>query len=349
MRVLVARTASAIRAAAGSCSGHAEQDPNTPATSLHDLAAALDRGTRTHRHENSPPTVASRSSPRSDHPPDHHGRDFYCGTFSNLTVAPATTPACLQLRPFFSADVLLSSITSMQFRLGSLAVVILALFSINATCNEDANPITPASCFSVPVRGGQQVCQTDVECQDGIVCNGREACDRGAPGAAGCGCVRAAAPLCPATETCNEDISRGAARCEPAGCHDMSDVDGDGHASIACRGDDCDDNDANRFPGRQEVCDAANHDEDCDGFTFGVRDMDQDGYSDGSCCNTDTSGTHCGLDCDDTLAGITPGTFKCDALKPNQYEMCTLGAFVVGFCPGSETCHPQPNGTGFCF
>ena len=85
-------------------------------------------------------------------------------------------------------------------------------------------------------------------------------------------------------------------------------------------------------------------------MTFGVRDMDQDGYSDGSCCNTDTSGVmHCGLDCDDTLAGITPGTFKCDPLKPNQYEMCTLGAFVVGFCPGQETCHPQPNGTGVCF
>src|SRR4051794_32766960 len=61
------------------------------------------------------------------------------------------------------------------------------------------------------------------------------------------------------------------------------DGDGDGHRAIACGGDDCDDADSNRYPGRAEVCDPANHDEDCDPATFGVLDSDHDNYTDVAC------------------------------------------------------------------
>jgi len=52
------------------------------------------------------------------------------------------------------------------------------------------------------------------------------------------------------------------------------DADGDGHSSIACGGDDCDDDDANRFPGNLEICDGDHHDEDCDTMSFGGLDHD---------------------------------------------------------------------------
>jgi hypothetical protein len=45
-------------------------------------------------------------------------------------------------------------------------------------------------------------------------------------------------------------------------CDVNGDADGDGHRAMNCGGDDCDDADANRFPGRTEVCDTTMHDED---------------------------------------------------------------------------------------
>ena len=85
------------------------------------------------------------------------------------------------------------------------------------------------------------------------------------------------------------------------------DADGDGRLSIAHGGDDCDDNDANRFPGNVEVADTANHDEDCDASTFGFVDRDGDGFGADYACNIDQSGAKiCGRDCDDSKAWVHP-------------------------------------------
>src|SRR5690606_946482 len=100
----------------------------------------------------------------------------------------------------------------------------------------------------------------------------------------------------------------GADRCVDD-CETMGDEDGDGHASMVCGGDDCDDSDPLVYTGAIEVCDPMNRDEDCDASTFGFRDGDGDGFPDARCCN----GTSCGSDCDDSLPGVHPGLAEvCD-------------------------------------
>ena len=87
----------------------------------------------------------------------------------------------------------------------------------------------------------------------------------------------------------------------------LNDADRDGHRNAQSNGDDCDDFDANRYPGRTEVPDLAGHDEDCDLTTFGCRDADNDRWCDARACNVDGSGhAFCGDDCDDGNPSIHP-------------------------------------------
>lgn len=138
-----------------------------------------------------------------------------------------------------------------------------------------------------PVR-----CVGDSECDDGLWCNGPERCDPSAAGASARGCVAGQAP-CPGIG-CDE----GSAAC----IGDCPDADGDGVASAACGGRDCDDGDRDRFPGHVEVCDVDGRDEDCDPATYGFRDLDGDGRVSASCCNGDA----CGDDCDDMSPSSSP-------------------------------------------
>jgi hypothetical protein len=154
-------------------------------------------------------------------------------------------------------------------------------------------------------------CTTSAECDDHDVCNGAETCTAGA-------CVAGAALACGDGIACTVDA------CDPDdGCTHVADADGDGHAALDCLdgtgapfGDDCDDADANRFPGNVEVCDANDHDEDCDSDTFGVVDRDTDGFADARCCNpTVGGGATCGTDCDDARTSVRPGqTEACNTL-----------------------------------
>ncbi len=149
-----------------------------------------------------------------------------------------------------------------------------------------------------PIDAG--VCAADDDCDDGVFCDGVERCAPGAAGADTRGCAEGDPP-CGADRSCDE----AAARCR---CPD-ADLDGDGHDAISCGGDDCDDGDATRYPGNIELCDADDHDEDCDGETFGYRDEDGDGWPDRACCN----GARCGGDCDDGDASRSPTeTEVCD-------------------------------------
>jgi len=84
-----------------------------------------------------------------------------------------------------------------------------------------------------------------------------------------------------------------------------ADCDADGHAALGGGGDDCDDFDPNRYPGKTEVAD--DKDDDCDAGTFGFRDADQDGSVDQAVYNTAADGQrYGGNDCNDRQAGIRP-------------------------------------------
>jgi hypothetical protein len=98
------------------------------------------------------------------------------------------------------------------------------------------------------------------------------------------------------------------------------DWDGDGHANEASGGDDCDDNDANRFPGNVEVCDLNGHDEDCDASTFAGSDgdSDRDGFISAACRNFDGRGWYTGDDCNDADPYIHPHAGEtCDGKDNN--------------------------------
>ena len=170
-------------------------------------------------------------------------------------------------------------------------------------------------------QGG--VCASDAVCDDGVFCNGAERCDPGAANAAADGCAPPAAAACSATEICDET----ARTCTPNSCP-TPDADGDGHASLACGGDDCDDDDANRFPGNPEVCDTLGHDEDCDALTVGPLDLDRDGFIDRVCCN----GATCGEDCDDRRRNVNPGVPEvCDGFDNDCNGNVDEGVSVSGF------------------
>jgi hypothetical protein len=102
------------------------------------------------------------------------------------------------------------------------------------------------------------------------------------------------------------------------------DVDGDGHASAACGGDDCDDADATRHPGAIEVCDG--DDEDCDDATLGP-DRDGDGAVYFGCC--DAAG-RCGADCDDARPSVSPvGTESCNGFDDDCDGQVDEGVLAV--------------------
>jgi hypothetical protein len=151
------------------------------------------------------------------------------------------------------------------------------------------------------------------------------------------------------------------------------DFDDDGAAAIERGGLDCDDLDKIRTPGRTEIADPNDIDEDCEPATFGRRDNDGDGVQDGAACNVSITGSgldrspiwSCGTDCDDTKAAMKPGELRCDDRDPDLiFECTTKTSWPVdprgfsgegfyrpyscsSFVPGSR-CVPQPNGRGVC-
>jgi putative metal-binding protein len=190
---------------------------------------------------------------------------------------------------------------------------------VNAKCTSGSAPCSaPPGQYPVCNEGSRTCstamsppqCVVDQDCSNQIFCDGAERCMPGAAGADARGCLRGTYP-CMVNETCDE----AGARCR----NNCPDQDGDGHKDTACGGDDCDDGDANRFPGNTEVCTPGHelHDEDCDSNTVGGLDADADGHVWAGCCNYN-SGTRkltCGDDCDDGNPRVHAGLLEmCDGV-----------------------------------
>jgi hypothetical protein len=172
---------------------------------------------------------------------------------------------------------------------------------------QESRPIGERDAATESDAGVPERCERDPDCDDGLFCNGGERCLPAAVGADARGCV-AGAVACEAGETCLE------AQDDCVLCTENDDNDQDGAKSMACQGNDCDDEDGRRFPGNAEVCDT-HFDDDCDLTTVGERDLDHDGYTDFQCAN---AGGAKGPDCNDSNANIHPQqTEACNGVDDN--------------------------------
>lgn len=187
---------------------------------------------------------------------------------------------------------------------------------------EDTEGSTASSGQDSP--GDDELCKKHADCDDGAYCNGKETCDPEHKDADSSGCVAGKKPC--GSNSCLEEK-------EACGCEEP-DQDDDGADSEECGGNDCDDQDADRYPGNPEVCDAKDHDEDCDPTTYGHRDQDEDGDPDDQCCNEDGKRLNCGSDCDDhDPVKYKNNTETCDDIDNN----CDG---VIDESPGSD----EPDG-----
>lgn len=190
----------------------------------------------------------------------------------------------------------------MTLRHARWALTLSLLLALGCPVQESVDASIP----DAPPGDAGPPCTTNEGCDDGLFCNGAEVC-------AGGQCVSGAAMRCDDGVACTRDFCSEEARL----CRNTApDEDGDGSFAASCvdargmpLGDDCDDADAQRYPGALEVCDASARDEDCNATTLGGVDRDGDGFVDARCCN----GTSCGNDCNDALRGATPmGTEVCN-------------------------------------
>jgi len=138
-----------------------------------------------------------------------------------------------------------------------------------------------------------EVCTSDTQCDDGLFCNGAEQCLPADPRADVKGCVSVGdrRTVCPPDTGLYSAFTRDYCDEDSDLCrHEQEDTDGDGHSSIRSGGDDCNDKDANSYPGNVEICDDRGKDEDCNPQTVGRKDSDGDGYTDMKCYNISPSG-----------------------------------------------------------
>ena len=193
----------------------------------------------------------------------------------------------------------------------------------------DAIPADGPIAFDAPIG-----CRTDLDCDDGLFCNGVERC-------------LASGECLPGTASCEVRCDEAADRCD-----DCEDADGDGFTSAACGGPDCDDDDPDVRPNATEVCDFAGVDEDCNPETVGEIDEDGDGFVSSFCCN----GTACGDDCDDERAMTNPEAPEicntldddCDGRIDEDCDACVDAEVETGPALCGDGCDNDDDGTADC-
>jgi hypothetical protein len=118
------------------------------------------------------------------------------------------------------------------------------------------------------------------------------------------------------------------------------DQDGDFVTSVACGGNDCNDNNAAIRPGATEVCDGI--DNNCNSQVDEGFDLDNDGF------------TTCAGDCDDSNANVNPNaTEACDGIDNNcdleVDEGCPCAQYGVGWFIGNDGLTCVPPECAYCY
>lgn len=153
--------------------------------------------------------------------------------------------------------------------------------------------------------GDRAICET---CDDDAQCDTRARCGELTVGGRAClpTCVPDV-PTCPRTFTCTGVVAEGENLCLPVGGPCCVDADADGYGlGVGCLGEDCDDADGTRAPGRAERCD--DRDDDCDGVVDEGCDDDGDGFCDATLEYVGSARCPNGPgDCNDSDGTIRPG------------------------------------------
>ncbi|MDJ0909799.1 MAG: MopE-related protein [Woeseiaceae bacterium] len=130
--------------------------------------------------------------------------------------------------------------------------------------------------------------------------------------------------------------SASSQRREP-NCEASPDADFDGAIDHRCGGDDCDDNNRDRYPGNTEVNNLV--DEDCDPYTIGS-DRDGDGFVSAHFCN----GDNCGRDCDDSKPGVYPGASEiCNYIDDDCDASVDDGVLATKYLDRDGDLHGDPD------
>src|SRR5690349_13762051 len=131
---------------------------------------------------------------------------------------------------------------------GSICILVLL-----AACGDDAAPPPAdggggdgggADAPMIGMDAPPPQCDDDTDCGDDDFCNGIERCRPGESGSGPDGCAASSMPACLAGQVCDEDAETCTTDCEVT-----PDADEDGHRAEECGGDDCADEDGDRFPG----------------------------------------------------------------------------------------------------
>jgi hypothetical protein len=227
---------------------------------------------------------------------------------------------------------------------------------------EDATGDADGATDTLGDGDGGSTCRVPADCQDGVFCNGDEACAPGTAGADARGCV---AGVLPCSDACDE----ASGSCTPALCDAdpgstcASDADCDD--GRACNGaETCSPDGSACLPGTAVACAPSMWCEEPDGLCHCPGGLSPDPCDDGVLCNgiercaaglCVPGGDPCGgRGCDETIDTCLCSTLAdcSDGQYCNGVEGCNTVTFrcisLTIACPGTQTCMEGRDRCGYC-